>query len=685
MPRSLNDIKIGNRVLLTFIIPVLGFLWFSGTTVLEKRTASHNLEALQRLALTSTQIGALVHELQKERGATGVFVGSKGEQFSEELRRQRQAVEIPLHNLLETVAATDTKALGPALAEQLSASMVQLQLLASKRGEIDNLSIPANEATGYFTQTNTQLLNLVPAFAVLSPDSHTTGAITAYATFLLAKEKAGQERAAGSAGFAAGKLNLQQLRRFQEANAEQNTYLSLFETFATPDQYAFAKSTVSGSVIADVERMRKIAIDSYQAGDVGGIQAADWFRASTARIDLFKVVEDRLGADLLAETAELHEAAQRALIAMGVAVVVLLTLTGLGGSIVGRSIAVPLARLTAIMSRLADGDKAVQIDGGTRCDEIGEMSRAVGVFKDNALRVEHLQAEQEMQKARATAEQKRLMSQMADSFEASIKGIVDTVSSASTEMRATAEAMRSTAGHTSRRAGAVATAAEDASANVQTVAAATEELSSSVNEISRQVSTSARIAQDAVVDARRTDDIVRGLAASAQKIGEVVNLINDIASQTNLLALNATIEAARAGDAGKGFAVVAGEVKHLANQTARATDDIAAQVAEVQAATRQAVDAIHGIGKTIADISEITSSIASAVEEQGAATAEIARNVQQASIGTQQVSDNIGGVTEAAAETGVAAGEVLNAAGELSHQSEKLRSEVDSFVARIRG
>jgi methyl-accepting chemotaxis protein len=684
MKLSLNDLRIRSRILLTFVLPVLGLLWFSGMAVLDKRSALANLDALRQLTMVATEISTLVHELQKERGATGVFVGSQGVQFGDEMRRQRLAVDVPLRQLQEQVAATDPKILGPALAGQLSAAMAEVQLLAAKRGEIDRLAMAPNDATGYFTQTIARLLNVVPAMAVLSPDVRISGNITAYAAYLLAKEKAGQERAAGSAGFAAGRLDLPQLRRFQEANAEQNTYLKLFDAFASADQRAFAKSTVSGQAVVDVERMRNIAIDSYQSGDIQGTQASDWFRASTARIELFKTVEDRLGGDLLTATADLHAAAERALIAMSAAVVVLLALTGLGGAIAGRSITGPLSRLTEVMTRLAGGDKTVEINDADRQNEIGEMSRAVRVFKDNVLRVERLQAEQDQQKLRAAAEQKRLMNEMADSFETSVKGIVHTVASASTEMRATAEAMQGTAEQTSHRAGTVAAAAEEASANVQTVAAATEELSSSVNEIARQVSTSARIAQGAVVEARRTDDIVRGLASSAQKIGEVVELINDIAGQTNLLALNATIEAARAGEAGKGFAVVAGEVKHLANQTARATGDIAAQVSEVQGATRQAVDAIRGIGKTIAEISEIASSIASAVEEQGAATSEIARNVQQASMGTQEVSANIGGVTQATAEAGAAASQVLEAAGELSHQSEMLRSEVDKFVARIR-
>jgi methyl-accepting chemotaxis protein len=356
----------------------------------------------------------------------------------------------------------------------------------------------------------------------------------------------------------------------------------------------------------------------------------------------------------------------------------------LASYILARSITRPTKMLTRAMEALAEGNHAAEIPHSTARDELGEMARAVQVFKDNAVAMKRMEADQEETKQRTEAEKKAAMHRLAGDFEARVGGIIQAVTSAATEMQSTASSMTSTAEETSRQATAVSAAAEQASTNVRTVSSATEEMSSSVGEIGRQVSQSTEIAKRAVTEAEKTNASVQGLADAASKIGEVVNLISDIAEQTNLLALNATIEAARAGEAGKGFAVVASEVKTLASQTAKATEEIATQIGAIQGAVGGSVEAIKGIGKTIAEISEIATTIASAVEEQGAATQEISRNVQEAAKGTQEVTSNIGQVSDASSATGAAATQVLSAATELSTQAETLRTEVGRFLAEVR-
>jgi methyl-accepting chemotaxis protein len=343
----------------------------------------------------------------------------------------------------------------------------------------------------------------------------------------------------------------------------------------------------------------------------------------------------------------------------------------------------PIGRLSAAMEALARNDLSAAIPGTDRGDELGTMARSVDVFKKNAVSaVKSREAEVEEQ-ARKDARVAQ-MNRVTGNFETKVGELVSVLSSAATELQATAQSMSSTAEITNQQANAVGNGAREASSNVQTVAAAAEQLSSSVREISRQVTQSSKITGTAVEEAKRTDVVVRALAAAATKIGDVVSLITGIAGQTNLLALNATIEAARAGDAGKGFAVVASEVKSLAAQTAKATEEISCQIGHIQTSTAGAVEAIQRITSIINEVAQIAAAIAAAVEEQGAATQEIARNVQQAAMATRDVTNNIGGVTEAATATGSASHQVLAAAGELSQQADQLTAEVRSFLTNVK-
>jgi methyl-accepting chemotaxis protein len=352
---------------------------------------------------------------------------------------------------------------------------------------------------------------------------------------------------------------------------------------------------------------------------------------------------------------------------------------------IARGIIGPLSGLTSGMKELAGGNFGVVLPGLDRKDEVGDMAQAVETFKVKAAEKAREEAEVKVKQDLVAAQQRKAdMIKLADTFESAVGEIIETVSSASTELEASASTLTSTAERAQELTTMVAAASEEASTNVQSVASATEELTSSVNEISRQVQESARMANEAVDQARKTNDRVGELSKAAARIGDVVELINTIAGQTNLLALNATIEAARAGEAGRGFAVVASEVKALAEQTAKATGEIGQQISGIQAATQESVHAIKEISGTIEKLSEISSTIAAAVEEQGAATQEISRNVQQAAQGTQQVSSHITDVQRGASETGSASSQVLSAAQMLSGDSNRLKLEVGKFLNTVR-
>jgi methyl-accepting chemotaxis protein len=294
--------------------------------------------------------------------------------------------------------------------------------------------------------------------------------------------------------------------------------------------------------------------------------------------------------------------ADRLNLVLGIVVVLSLIISVIFGLV---GISRPLMRLNGAMGRMAAGELSIEIPGAERGDEIGDIAKTVSIIRQNAedKATEHAKAQLDQDK-RAAEQRKRDMYKLAEVFEQAVGKIVETVSSASSELEASANTLTSTADRTQRLTAKVASSSEQASANVQSVASAAEEMASSVNEIGRQVQNSARIANQAVEQAQRTNDRIAQLAISANRIGDVVELINIIAAQTNLLALNATIEAARAGEAGRGFAVVASEVKALAEQTSRATEEIGQQIADMQAATGDSVDAIKEIGTTISQMSD---------------------------------------------------------------------------------
>ncbi|MEM8838918.1 MAG: methyl-accepting chemotaxis protein, partial [Pseudomonadota bacterium] len=312
----------------------------------------------------------------------------------------------------------------------------------------------------------------------------------------------------------------------------------------------------------------------------------------------------------------------------------LLIVLGFLGWLAGRSITKPVSGLVQDMTKLSSGDTDVELSGKNRADELGDMSRAVVVFRDGMIEREKLE-QKSLAAQQAEQDRQKRIDDLIEAFQESVNKGLETVSQNADTMTNTAGILTSIADGTREKADSASQASDAASDNVQTVASAAEELSSSISEISRQVEEATGVVTGATEQSNATNARVATLAEAANKIGDVVLLISEIAEQTNLLALNATIEAARAGDAGKGFAVVASEVKALANQTAKATDEISNQIKAIQGSTQETVSSIDAIAKTMGDVDNYMSAIAAAVQQQGLATGEISQSVNQAAVGTE--------------------------------------------------
>ncbi|ARJ67171.1 chemotaxis protein [Magnetospirillum sp. ME-1] len=679
----LNNFKIAVRLILALIIPLAAVVVYAGLALSEKARQADEMEQVEELARLAPAISALVHELQKERGTSAGFVGSKGEKFKDRLPEQRKLTDAKLAELSGVLAHFPAAAYGTAFKSKLDGAADAIKALGDKRAAISNLSIPLGEATGYYTGTIAKQLAVIEEMAVVSRDARVTKAIVAYVQLLQGKERAGQERATASGGFGAKKFEPALHRNFAQLIARQEVFFDTFVKNAEPELRQAFEKVAADPVTREVDRMRAVALESPFTNDLDGIEAPVWFDTITKKIDLLKQVEDLASASLVNMADKGHDNTLGALYAYLVITGGVLTLGVVLVWVIARGITRPLAEMTVDMTKLAEGDKTVAINGLTRGDEIGAMARAVEIFKEGLIRADQL--DEERRQAEWTKDKRaRVIDNLLREFNEEVSDALAGMASTATELEATSRSLSSTAEDASAQASAVAAGIEETAVNMRTAAGSAEQLAHSGEDISRKVQDSVRISEEASSEARRTTELIDGLASAVDKIGAVVALINDIAAQTNLLALNATIEAARAGEAGKGFAVVANEVKHLANQTAKATEEIAGQINTVQKVTGDAVSAITSITSVIEQVHGVATGIAEAVRGQDAATGEIAANVQQVATATGEISANVTGVNKAAEETKHASAEVLQTAQDVSERATNLRDRVDTFLTSIR-
>ncbi|MEZ5825511.1 MAG: nitrate- and nitrite sensing domain-containing protein [Geminicoccaceae bacterium] len=664
----LRALKIRWAMAFIVLLPLLAMMFFGGYIVRENWQKEQEIAALADAVDLSVAMSDLVHEQQKERGATAIFLSSGGKRFGEKLAEQRQLTDSKRDALTNAVASFDLDSLNGALREPLRGLMQDLDRTAGIRKAVDKLAIESADAIGFYSGVNGASLDVVGSMAKLGTEVNIASELVGFAVFLQSKERAGLERAITAAGIASGKFTLGQLMKLNGLIMAQTTYQNVFMTYATDGEIEELNALLKSAASVDVDRMRAIVKEGGMEGRLEGITADEWFDRITTKINDMKALENHIANSLGGRMAEVRAQAgteltrSLALLAiMGVAAI-------LAAIIVGSGVSRSLRRLQEPMMRLSQGDFDVEIPPAG-ANEFGQMAKALCHFQDAA-----------REKFERTAKVERIVRD----FESGIAELVNGVSSSIDQFGETARSLNSHARDTNERSVAVANAAEQASANVQTVAAAAEELSTSVNDITDQVSRTAAAAGDAVDRTQSSMSTIGELAAAAKDIGQVISLIQEIAEQTNLLALNATIEAARAGEAGRGFAVVASEVKTLASQTAQASGDIAQRIAGIQSASQSTSDIIHAVDERIREISDTASSVAAAIEEQQVATREIASSAQHAANGTREATVNIAHVRDSSEVTGQSATQVEGLCRELSAQTTSLEQSIRRFLADVR-
>jgi len=682
MTRFFSRATISVRIAILCLIPMLALVFVGTRTLWGEWVAAGEAAGVVRVVRLAPVISGLVHELQKERGTSAGFLGSKGTKFVADLGARRGETDRALAAWRSALPRPTDALAFAGFVTAFDASTSALSRLAEIRAGVDGQSLPVGDMAAWYSATIADLLAMVESVVAVTDDGHVVRSLVTYTALLEEKERAGQERAMGANGFGAGAFTTPVHHAFVRLGAMQETHEGLFRRLAAPADVAALEAALAGPIGGDVARLRRLATETPVGTAIAGVDGPQWFAAATARIDAMKTVEDRLAGAIVTDTEALARRAETGFWAIAVLLALLTLATGAVSVVVARSVAVPIMRLSGTMRRIAGNDTAVRVDDVDRGDEVGEMARAVEVLRESVVVRLGLERTTRAERERERLRRLHVETAIAD-FRRTIADTLGAVDGETAAMRDSAVTLTTVAGSAANEAASAERASAGASGNVQTVAAATEELAASIREIAGQAHRASGIVAAATDKAIATDRNVSSLAEAAEKIGTVVDLIRAIAGQTNLLALNATIEAARAGDSGRGFAVVAAEVKSLARQTEEATTAIAEQIAAIQGSTHHAVEAIRDITRTVGEISGVTTTIASAVEEQEAATREIAHSVQSASDGTAQVAQNVHGVNDAIVATSREAGRVRSASDLLTGAAETLSHAVERFLGEV--
>lgn len=678
MRHFISNVPLRFRIGFAVFLPLAVLVAICVHQVASKLAQVRAFDQLCDLIEVAPTVSGLIHDLQKERGMSAGFTGSKGAKFADTLPVQRQDTDKALQAARTSLAAaaSDSSAFGASIANAERA----LGRLADVRARISRLELPVKDVADYYTGTISDLFGIIDQLGIASVDADVSRAIVAYMALLRAKEAAGLERAMGSVGFGAGAFEHAVYVRFLTMIARQETYLEQFKQLAAEADRQFLATTVSGPAVDDVARMQRIAVDSPRTGSIDGIQADDWFKQITVKIDLMRKVEEHETIGLRQLAGELRSKAQTQYMAFLIGSIVITLLTIAFAVAMARSVTAPMASVVAIIRRLSQGDTTVNVNGADRGDEIGAIARALQVFRDNALEKERLEAERQATEARNLAERKAAIMDMANRIESETKESVQHVENEARGMAAVSEEMSRLTDTTGHNAAGVAAAAEEMLRIAETVAAAAEELSASSEDIRRQASSVGEISETAAVESQRATETIASLLDAAANIGGVISLIKEIAEKTHLLALNATIEAARAGEAGRGFAVVAAEVKMLADQTAKATDQIGEQVGGIRTVSNQCSEAINQVGRVIQQVAQIATDVVNAVEQQRAATQEISGSMQQNALSSREVTERVTEVSTAARASSDLAGRVQTASQTLHTSVGGLRETINQIV-----
>lgn len=591
--KIIDNLKIRNKFILMLFFPIFGLLYFAITEIVLEYRVSSNMEQILTLSDYGVKASNVVHELQKERGMTAGFLGSKGTKFVAELPEQRIATNSKIDILTTTIDKLDTSSYNRAFNSAIKSLLSDLSVIRSKRSLIDTLEIATPAAIGFYTTLNSKLLSSIGQIAMLSADADVSKQAAAYVNFLMSKERAGVERAVLANTFAAKQFAPKMYDKFNGLVTEQATYINVFNNFASEEQQKFLQKTLVGNDVNEVFRFRKIARENVNSKNGFGVDSADWFKAATGRINLLKEVEDKFSQDL-ADTASIKSNAASASFFKALLIsIIAASVTFIFSYLVVKGVTGPLNDALARMRDIAEGegDLTKRIDVKSN-DEIGMLCAAANNF---------------------------------------IQKIHDVISSVKTN----AEGLSDASNQVNSAAQDLSSGSSEQAASVEETSSSLEQMSATVNQNAENASQTEKMASNSAIQAAEGGKQVAETVVAMKDIAEKIGIIEDIAYQTNLLALNAAIEAARAGEHGRGFAVVASEVRKLAGRSETAAGEISALAKSSVAVAEGAGKLLEEIVPSIAKTAELVEEINASSEEQASGITEINGAMEQLDTVTQ--------------------------------------------------
>ncbi len=626
--KLLNNLSIRNKLFVMAGIPTFAMLFFSIYLVLVDYVVWAEMKAIHNLSEIATKASVLVHETQKERGITAGFIGSKGAIFAAELPPQRRTVDKVIANFKTLLKESDTQQYGTKFNQHLDKVLADLDRLSNRRNSISAMTLPLSEAIEFYTALNHKLLGLIREMTELTSSGEMARRIAAYDSFLQSKERAGIERAVLTNTFAKDEFSAGMFQKFSTLVAEQNTYMELFLSLATPEMREFNEEIMSAPQVVEVERMRKLALSFGLTKKGGfGIDSGYWFATQTAKIDLLKEVEDYLSADLLRYSDGLMREAQKTLIMVAVIGVAVFVITLMMGLLIVRNISRGLAAVVTVAERMSQGDMTVQITATSR-DEVGQLQVAMQAMVDK------------------------------------ISVIISSVLASTNSLASASDQVNSTSQSLSQGTSEQAASIEETSASL-------EQMGATISQNTQSAKMTDSMASQAAEKAEMGGEAVTETVEAMRSIAEKVDLIEDIAYKTNLLALNAAIEAARAGEHGKGFAVVAAEVRKLAERSQLSAQDINTLATDSVRIANNAGQLLEEIVPSIRKTADLVQEISAASEEQSA--------------GVEQVNTAVIQLDKVAQSSAAASEELAATAQEMNSQAEELVQLVSFFKLEASG